>query len=127
MNKEQLKRIIIETVKETIQEKNAEEVQIEENHEQNLEEQAPGMSAADFRTAMIQLAKDSQGIQKVSAAEREIVLMLITQIMDLAREGNIATGTIGTLLNKVMGVQSKAQKAQKAEDPSLEDSAYPGR
>jgi len=163
MNKEMLKKIIVETVKETLSEgsmkktgsfKEGDKVKHKEDnlgtgtvvsrsgntvgvrwssgmrsHDHNMlklkesteneeiTEAAAGIGASEFRKALINLAKDAQAIQKVNPQERELLLATIIQLMDLAKEGNITTGTIGTLISKVIGVETRDQKADDAAEP----------
>ena len=99
MNKEKLKNLIVETVKEKL----AEREMYEEPAGGEGEAAAgpKGMSPMEMRKVLLQISKDSRTIQKIAPQEREAIVGLLTQVMDLALQKNITTGTVQTLMGKI--------------------------
>ena len=98
MNKELLKQMIMETLKEEL---GAEEPEIGAEPEEGA-----GISTSEMREELLSLAKDSRTIGAIAAPERQGIVAAVKEMMQLAVQKNITSGNVATLLNKLFALNN---------------------
>tara|TARA_R100001509_G_scaffold21813_1_gene11444 strand:+ start:4045 stop:4335 length:291 start_codon:yes stop_codon:yes gene_type:complete len=96
MDKELLKQVILETLKE----------ELGAQPEEAPEEEGAGITTSEMREELISLAKDSRTISSIAAPERQVIVAAIKEMMQLAVQKNITSGNVATLLNKLFALNN---------------------